>query len=54
MAIPWINAKTIDKFPKNKEIATPVCALVRNDSSFGRAINENLRFVGTIKNGDVD
>ncbi len=28
-------------FRKLSEIATPVCALVRNDSSFESAINEN-------------
>ena len=44
MAIPQMNGKTIDYFPKIQEIATPVCALVRNDSSFERATNPNLPY----------
>ena len=42
MAIPQMNGKTIDYFPKIQEIATTLCALVRNDSSFERATNPNL------------
>ncbi len=42
MAIPRMNRKTIDVALKIQEIATPVCALVRNDSSFERTTNEKI------------
>ena len=44
MAIPWLEGKTIENCPKIHGIATPVCALVRNDRSIGRAINCNFPF----------
>ena len=42
VAIPRIEGKPIEKDLKIQEIATPVCGLVRNDSSFERTINPNL------------
>ena len=39
VAIPWIEEKTMENCPKIHGIATPVCALVRNDLSIEGAIN---------------
>jgi hypothetical protein len=41
VAIPWLEGKTIENCPKIYGIATPVCALVRNDHSIGGATNGN-------------
>ena len=53
MAIPQMNGKTIDYFPKIQEIATTLCALVRNDSSFERATNPNFLSLSVKKGGRV-
>ncbi len=42
VAIPRIEGKPIEKDLKIQEIATPVCATLRNDSSFEGTINRNL------------
>ena len=44
MAIPRIEGKPIEKGLKIQEIATPVWDTLRNDSSIGGTINENLYF----------
>ena len=53
MAIPQMNGKTIDYFPKIQEIATTLCALVRNDSSFESATNPNFLPLSVKKGGRV-
>ncbi len=44
VAIPRIEGKPIEKDLKIQEIATTLCATLRNDSSMGGTINENLYF----------
>ena len=39
VAIPWLEGKTIESRLVIHGIATPVCALVRNDRAIGGAIN---------------
>ena len=59
VAIPWLEGKTIENRPKIHGIATPVCALVRNDRSIKGALNGNLFFLlflpeGLIKEHQAD
>ena len=44
MAIPRLEGKCIENCPKIYGIATPVCALVRNDVLLFSALNNNLPF----------
>jgi len=44
VAIPWIEGKPTEKRSKSYGIATPVCALARNDVSLFSALNNNLLY----------
>ena len=44
MAIPWLEGRTIENRSKIHGIATPVCALIRNDRSIEGTTNGNLPF----------
>ena len=45
VAIPRLEGKCIENCPKIYGIATPVCALVRNDVLLFSALNNNLHYL---------